>query len=195
MIWFLLLGNRKKFKVIVVVQSLSHVWLFVTPWTAAFQTSLSFTISLSLLKLMSIELVMPSNHLILCHLLLLQSFPSFPMSQLFTSGGQSIGVSASASVLPVNIQSWCPWGLTSLISLLFKELSRVFSSTTIESINSLVFSLLYGPALTSIHDYWKNRSFDYMDICWQSDVLFFLLNYNCFTEFFCFLSDLNMNRP
>ena len=85
---------------------------FATPWTAAHQTCLSFTKSRSLLKLMSIELVMPSNHLILCSFLhpfssCLQSFPasrSFPMSQFFTSGGQSIGVSASASVLPMNIQ-------------------------------------------------------------------------------------------
>ena len=93
----------------VVFQMLSHVQFFVTPWTAARHTSLSFTISLSLLKLMSIESLMPSNHLILCHPLLLypQSFPasgSFQMSQLFASGGQSIGVSASTSVLPMNIQ-------------------------------------------------------------------------------------------
>ena len=93
----------------VVVQSLSCIRLFATPCTAARQASLSFTISQSLLKLMSIESVMPSNYLILCHLLLLlpQSFPasgSFPMSQFFASGGQSIGASASASVLPVNIQ-------------------------------------------------------------------------------------------
>ena len=92
------------------VQSLSRVRLFATPGTAACQASLSITNSWSLLKLMSIELVMPSNHLILCHpLLLLPSiFPNirvfFPMSQLFASGGQSIGVSASSSVLPMNIE-------------------------------------------------------------------------------------------
>ena len=93
------------------IQLLSHVRLFVTPWTAARQASLSFTNSQSLLKLSSIESVTPSNHLILCGSLLLplQSFPpsgSFPMSQLCTSGGQSIGVSASASVLPINIKDW-----------------------------------------------------------------------------------------
>ena len=92
------------------VQSLSHVRLFATPWTAACQASLSIINSQSLLRLMSIELMMPSNHLISCYpLLLLPSvFPSirsFPMSQFFTSGGQSIGVSASASVLPMNIQT------------------------------------------------------------------------------------------
>ena len=91
------------------LQSLSHVQLFVTPWTAARQASLSITISQSLLKLMSIESVMPSNHLILCRPLLLpgQSFPesrSFPMGWFFTSGGQSTGVSASVSILPMNIQ-------------------------------------------------------------------------------------------
>ena len=92
-----------------VVHLLSHVQLFATPWTAAQQTSLSFTISWSLLKLMPIESVMPSNRLILCRLLLLllSTFPalgSFLVSQFFPSGGQSIGVSASASVLPMNIQ-------------------------------------------------------------------------------------------
>ena len=91
------------------VQSLSHVQLFATPWTAACQASLSFTISQSLLKLMSIEMVMPSNYLIFCRPLLLlpQSFPalgSIQMSQFFTSGSQSIGVSDSVSVLSRNIQ-------------------------------------------------------------------------------------------
>ena len=121
---------------VVIFQLLSHVWLFVTQWTAAHQASLSFTIYQSLLKLMSIESVMPSNHLILCHpLLCLPSvFPSirvFPVSRLFTYGSQSIGASASASVLPMNIQGWFPLGLTSLISLLSRGLSRVFSGTTI----------------------------------------------------------------
>ena len=88
------------------VQSLSHVWLFVTPWTAARQASLSVTNSRSLFKLMSIKSVMPPNHLILCCLFYshVQSFPawgSFQMNQFFESGGQSIGVSASASVLPM----------------------------------------------------------------------------------------------
>ena len=92
-----------------VVQSLSRVQFFVTPWTAACQASQFFAISQSLLRLMSIELVMPSNHLILCCSLLLQPsiFPSirvFSKSQFFASGGQSIGVSASASVLPMTIQ-------------------------------------------------------------------------------------------
>ena len=90
-----------------------------------------------------------------------QSFPasgSFPMSQLFTSGSQSIG--ASASVLPVNIQGWFPLGLTGLISLLSKGLSRVFSTPQFESIKSSALSLIYGPTLTSIYDYWKKHSFD-----------------------------------
>ena len=117
------------------VQSLSHAWLFMTPWTAACQASLSITNSRSLLKLMNTESVMPSNHLILCHpLLLLPSiFPSirvFPRSQFF--GGQIIGASASASVLPMNIQYWYPLGSTGLISLLTKGLSRVFSNTTVQ---------------------------------------------------------------
>ena len=97
----------------VVVQLLDRVRLFATSWTAAHQAFRCFTISQSLLKLMSIELVMPSNHLVHCGLLLLlsQSFPasgSFLMSRLFAWGGQSIGASASASVLPMNIQDWFP---------------------------------------------------------------------------------------
>ena len=93
-----------------VVQSLSHVQLFATPWTAGCQAFLSFTISQSLLKLMSIELVMPSNHLILCcPLLLLPSILPrirvFLMSRLFASGGPSIGASASVSVLLMNVQA------------------------------------------------------------------------------------------
>ena len=91
----------------------------------------------SLLKLISIESVMLSNHLIFCCPLssCLQSFPasgSFPMSQFFTSGGQRIGISASASVLPMNIQGWFPLGLTGLIALQSKALSRVFSNTTVQ---------------------------------------------------------------
>ena len=114
---------------------LSDVQLFVTPWTAACQASLSFTSSRSLLKLMSIESVMPSNHLILCHPLLL--LPSiFPSIRVFSGEsvrirGQTIGASASASVLPMNIQDWFSLGLSSLISLQSKGFSRVFSNTTV----------------------------------------------------------------
>ena len=121
--------------VVVVVQLLSHVPLFATPWTAAHQISLSFSISWSFLRFTYSELVMLSNHLILCHpfSFCLQSFPtlgSFPMSWIFSSGGQSIA--ASVSVLPKNIQDLFPLGLIGLISLLSKGFSGVFSSTTIE---------------------------------------------------------------
>ena len=85
-----------------------------------------------------------------------QASGSFPMTQFFTSGGQRIGASGSASVLPMNIQDWFPWGLTGWISLLSKGLSRVFSNTTVQKHQFF----LYGPTLTSIHDYWKNHSFD-----------------------------------
>ena len=119
------------------VQSLSCVQLFATPWIAAHQASLSITNSQSSPKLMSIESVMPSNHLILCRPLSScpQSFPaseSFPMSQLFAWGGQSIAVSASASVLPMNTQDWSPLGWTGWTSLQSKGLSRVSSSTTVQ---------------------------------------------------------------
>ena len=149
--------------------SRSHVRLFATPGTAAYQASLFFPVSLNLLKSMSIESVMLCNHLILCHPLLfcLLSFPepcSFPMSWLFTSGGQSIGASALASVLPMNIQGWFPLGLTGLIFLLSNGLSRFFSSNSVWKINSLVLSHLYGPTFTSVHDYWIKQClklFDY----------------------------------
>ena len=92
-----------------------------------------------------------------------QSFPasgSFPMSQLFVSGGQNIGVSASASVLPMNTQDRSPLGWTSWISLQSKGLSRVSPTPQFKSINSSVLSFLYSPTLTSIHDHWKNHSLD-----------------------------------
>ena len=117
------------------VQLLSH-FRPATQWTAAHQASLSITSSLGSLKLLSIESVMPSNHLILCHPLLLPPsiFPSIRVfsNKFFTSGGQSIGVSASASVLPMNIQDLFPLGWTGWISLQSKGLSRVFSNTTVQ---------------------------------------------------------------
>ena len=125
-----------KQKLVSPVQSLSRVWLFATPWIAACQASLSITNSWSLLKPMSIESVMPSSHLILCRPLLLlppisPSIRSFPMSQLFAWGGQSTGVSASASVLPMITQDWSPLGWTGWVSLQSKGLSRVFRNKAI----------------------------------------------------------------
>ena len=119
------------------VQSLSHVWLFVTPWTAALQASLSITNSRSLLKLMSIASVMyPTiSSSVVPFFSHLQSFPasgSFPRSQFFASGGQNIGVSTLVSVLPMNIQDCFPLGLTGWISLQSKGLSRFFSNTTVQ---------------------------------------------------------------
>ena len=119
------------------VQLLSCVRLFVTPWMAARQASLSITYSWSPPKPMSIESVMPSNHLILCHILLLLPaiFPSirvFSNESVLRIGDQSIGASASASVLSTNIQDWFPLGWIGWLSLLSKELSRVFSNTTVQ---------------------------------------------------------------
>ena len=157
------------------VQSLSRVWLFVTQWIATCQASLSITNFQGLLKLISIELVMPPSHLILCHpLLLLPSiFPSirvFSSESVLSSGGQSIGVSASTSVLPMDIQDWFPLGWTGWISLQSKGLSRVFPVPQFKSISSSTLSFLYSPTLPSIHDYWKNNSLDKTDLCWQSNV-------------------------
>ena len=97
-----------------------------------------------------------------------QAWGSFPVSWLFTSGWQSVG--ASASVLPMNIQGWFPLGLTGLISLLVQRTLRSLLQHQFESINSSALTLLYGPTLRSIHDCWKNHSFDYMHLCQQSDV-------------------------
>ena len=135
------------------IQSLSNVRLFATPWTAACPASLSITSSQSLLKLMPIESVMPSNHLILCHPLSshLQSFPaseSFQMTQFFASGGQSIGASASASVLPMNTQGWFPLGWTGWISSQSKALSRVFSNTTVQKHQFFIVQLSH-PYMTT----------------------------------------------
>ena len=138
--------------VVVVVQLPSHVWLWPQVLTAACQASLSLTISWSLPKFMFIALVMPFSHLILWHpLLLLPSIlPSIrdfsnEMSHLFTSDDQNTGASASASVLPVNIQGWSPLRLSGFISLLSKGLSGVFSSTTVR--RHQLFSIL--PSLWS----------------------------------------------
>ena len=142
------------------VQSLSCVQLFMTPWTAACQASMSFTLSWSLLKLMSIESVMLTNDFILCGpLLLLPSiFPSIrEISGLFASGGQSIGASTLLTVLPRYVQDWFLLGLTGLIFLLSQESS---AAPQFQNINSSALSLLYGRTLTSIHDHWKNHSLD-----------------------------------
>ena len=144
------------------IQSLSHIQLFATPWTAARQASLSITNSCSLLKLMSIELVMPSSHLILCCLLLPPSI--FP----------SIKVFSNESVLHMRWAKYCRFsfiispfnehpGLISFrmdwLALLAVQESSAISQ--FKSINSSVLSFLYSPTLTSIHDYWKNHSFDF----------------------------------
>ena len=126
------------------VQLLSHFWLFATPWTAACQASLSITNSLSLLKLMSIASVMPSNHLILCHPLLLP--PSiFPSIRVFSNESvihikiERIGVSTSASVLPMNIQDWFPLGLTGWI-LTVQGTQESSPTPQFKSINSLALN-------------------------------------------------------
>ena len=145
------------------VQLLSHVQLFAThglqharppcplPTPGVYSNSCPLMIWWSML-------VMPSNHLIFCHPLLLLSsiFPGikvFSNGHLFTLGCQSIGVSASTSVLPMNTQDWFPLGWTGLISLQSKELSRVFSNTTVQKHQFLVLSFLCSPTLTSIQDY------------------------------------------
>ena len=146
------------------VQSLSHVQLFATPCTAARQASLSITNSRVCSNSCPLswwcDLTISSS--VVPFSSCLKSFPasgSFKMSQFFASGGQSIGVSASASVFPMNIQDWFPLGLTGLTSLQSKGLSRVFSNTTVQKQLFFGAQLSLCPTLTSIHDYWKNHSF------------------------------------
>ena len=144
------------------VQSLSCIWLFVTLWTAGHQASLSFTLSLTLLKLMSIESVMPSNHLILCHPLLLLPL-IFPNTRVF-SNESALHISwpkywsFSFCISPSNEHP----GLISFRMDWLDLLAVQECSPTpqFKSINSSVFSFLYSPTLTSIHDYWKNHSLD-----------------------------------
>ena len=147
------------------VQLLSRVQLFTTPWTAARQASLSITNSRSYSNLCPLSRWCHPNisSSVFPFSSCLQSFPasgSFQMSQSFASGGQSIGVSGSASVLSMNIQNWLPLGCTSWISLQSKGLSRVFSNTTVQKHQFLGIQLSYSPTLTSIHDHWKNHSHD-----------------------------------
>ena len=125
-----------------------------------------------------VHLVGDANHLILCCPLLLLPliFPSirvFPNESILRISGQSIGVSASASVLPKNIQDWFILGLTGLTCLQSMGISRVFSNTTVQKhqfFNSAVLNFLYSPTLTSLHDSWKYHSFDKTEFCWQSNI-------------------------
>ena len=143
----------------------------MTPWVAAHQASLSFTKFQSLLKIMPIESRMPSNHLILCRPLLL--LPSI---------SPSIRVFSNELALPIRWPNYWSFSFSispsskysGLISLRFDwfdlAVSRVFSTPQFEGTNSLAFNLFYCPTFTSIHDYWKNHSFDYTDLCRQSNV-------------------------
>ena len=140
-------------------QSLSRVWLFVTPWIAARQASLSSpTPGVHSNSCPSSQWCHPAiSSSVVPFSSCLQSFPtsgSFLMSQIFAAGGQKIGVSASTSVLPKNTQDGFPLGWTGWISL------QSSPTPQFKSINSSVLSFLYSPTLTSIHDYWKNHSLD-----------------------------------
>ena len=164
--------------VVVVFQLLTCVQLFVTPWTAARQASLS-TISWSLLRLMSIESMMPSNHLILCRLLLLP--PSiFPSIRVFFS--ESVlhirwpkDWSFSFNISPFNECSGLISFRIDCFDLLTVQIYPQESSPApqFKNINSLALSIPYGPTLTSVHAYWKNHSFDYVDLCQRSDTFAF----------------------
>ena len=150
----------------ILVQLLSHVQLFVTSWTTAHQASLFFTVSWSLLKLMSIELMMPSNHLILCHpLLLLTSL--FPTNRVFSSESALCIRWSKYWSFSFSISSSSEYsGLISFIDWLFwppycpRDSQESSPMPHRKSISSLALNFLYGPTLTSVCDYWKNHSFD-----------------------------------
>ena len=160
----------------VVVQSLSRIQLSANPWTAARKVSLSFSILPEFAQThvhWVDDAIQPSHPLSppSSPALHLSQHESFPMSHFFTSGDQSIG--ASASALPMNTQGWFPLGLTGLISLLFKRLSKVFSSTTVQKHQFFSTQPSLWSTLTAVHDHWKNHRFDYTDIYRQSDVSIF----------------------
>ena len=123
---------------------------------------------------LSIELVMLSKHYIFCPFsFCLQSFlasGSFPVSHLFASGGQSIGASTSASIIPMEYSGLISFRIDWFDLAVQETLKSLLQQPQFESISSSLLSLLYGPTLTSVHNYWKNHSFDYTDLCCQSDV-------------------------
>ena len=157
----------------VVVQSPSHIRLFVTPWIAACQASLSFTISWSLPKFMSIESMMTSNHLILCHPLLPSIFSSIKVFSNESAVHIKWPKYWSFRISPSDEYSGLSYFKIDWFDFLAVQGTQSSPGPQFKSINSLVLSLLYGPALTSVHDYWKDHSFDYTDLCQQSDVFTF----------------------
>ena len=155
------------------VQSLSRVRLFATPWIAACQASLSITNSWSLLKLMSIKLMMRSSHLILCRPLLL--LPLIPPSIRVSSNGSSLHMSWPKFQLQHQSFQWTPSTdllQDGLVGSPCRTRDSQESSPTpqFKSINFSVLIFPHSPTLTSIHDHWKNHSLDQTDLCWQSNV-------------------------
>ena len=161
-----------QFSYFISVLSLSNVRLFATPWTTAHQVSLSITNSQNLLKLTSTELVMPSNPLIVCHPLLLPSI--FPSIRGFSNESAlhtrwpywSFSFSISPSYEYSGLISSIPLGSPCSP----RDSQESSPALQFKSINSSVLSLFYCPAPTSVHDYWKNQSFDYTDLCRQSNI-------------------------
>ena len=152
----------------VVVQLPSHIWLFATPWTATHQASLSLTMSCSLPKFMFIASVMHPAILFSDALFSFcpQSFPvsgTLPVSHLCASDDQN--TSASASVLPVNIQGWSPFRWLVWFPCCWRDFQESSPASQFKGINSLAFCLLCGPALTTICDHWEDHSLDDMDLC------------------------------
>ena len=170
-----LLEIKISVSIFVVVQSLSHVWLCnpmdcSMPGFPVYQQLLEFAQT----HVHWVGSLMPSNHLLLCRpLLLLHSvFPSIQVfsNEFFISGGQSTGASVSASVLPMNIRGWFLLGWTGWSPCNPRDSQESSPTPQFNCINPSALSLLYGPTLTSLCDYWKNHSFDHTDLCQQSAV-------------------------
>ena len=161
--WYMSRTNDSVWLIAIVVQLLSHFWLFEIPWTVACHASCPslsprvYSNSFPLSCWSHATITSPDIHFSSCP----QPFPaswSFQMSRLFASGGQSIEVSASASILAMNIQGCFSLGLTGS-PFCPRDSQESSPAPQFESISSFVFSLLYGPTLTSVHNYWKNHSF------------------------------------
>ena len=153
---------------------IKYIQLFVTLWGVEHQAFLLFTISWSLLKLLSIELVInPTSSFSITHFSCPWSFPasgSFPMSWLFSSRGQSIGASASASVLLIDIQGWFPLGWLIWSHYCPRDSQESSPAPQFKNISSSALNLLYVPTLISVHDFWKNHRCDKTDLYQQSDI-------------------------
>ena len=167
-------GTEDIIVVVVIVQLPSRIWVFATPWNCSMSDfpGLHYLLEFAQTHVHWVGDAIQLSHSLSCTspLVLNPSQHQSLFQWVSSSGGQSIGASASTSALPMNIQGWFPLQLTGLISLQSKGHSRVFSSTTVWKPQFFSTQASYGSVFTAIQDYWKNHSFDCTDLCQQSDV-------------------------